>query len=203
MNIDRWIQIALVLATLLAPILGALLVRPPQTLSESTTTKHGRPSAYRLKSWLQSPWTFPPLLIGLSAYSLFSDIRSFDPLTRRAVFDITLDMAGIVWGGVCFFVIHIVRAIGRETDTLFESQRAVTEILRMFVEHLKEQSEEYHTRSLKLLDQIENSAEINRMNTEIIESMNQVMAQVYEEINTVSQRRTLSRTIKNIFGGSD
>jgi hypothetical protein len=109
MTFDRWVQIALIIATLIGPISRPVvkLFRRSNQPKESPDLNQPKTLIRRIGSrlWniLQSPWYVPGFLILANIFSLRLELLSTAPITRHAVFSICESVAGILYGLILMF----------------------------------------------------------------------------------------------------
>jgi hypothetical protein len=143
MKLQDWIQIALVIATVLlaaATVVGPILAA---RISRSDQTSHT--PIWWFKHVVVSPWVFPPLLILYYFVRLVVELHETGPVTRRVVFGIAFYSAGVLWGAVCMVIClmgqllsGILEVQGDTIRSLRDLGRLQAEIDRDILETLKE-----------------------------------------------------------------
>jgi hypothetical protein len=113
-----WIAISAIIVNLIGQIVASRLdwlrsTQPTQTPDKSHSTS--REDRFRL--WFNRLWPWVVALgIALIASSLRDELRSTQPLDRRAVLSIALGVSGIVFGVIVIFHMDLSARIGRLYD---------------------------------------------------------------------------------------
>jgi len=99
-------------------VLAALLLRQisqPKTTPEVTQVKQATKAtnALRRRLWnfVISPWYLPPFCIAVDIILLRREVTSSQPLTRHAVYDISMEAAGILFNLVNMNILLIWRRL--------------------------------------------------------------------------------------------
>ena len=176
MTIENWLTIAVVISTLIAPILGKLV--------DSRASDHPKPTpeanqpknlSHRIGGLIirvvNSPWLIPPFLILLNIYSVLSELRKATPITRWTVYIISTAVAGI-WYGCVLMNLNLAAQSSRSqseinrTQSLFnlkileiittvsETSKAVTEISSLLTDRVAEIEKSRQGRLRKVMAKI-------------------------------------------------
>lgn len=115
MNIDHWLIIAVIISTLIAPIIGvyaAFRINQPKPSPEANQPKN---RSQRIGGWLdrlfQSPWILPPSIALLDIYLLLVEFIKASPVTRRDVFLILFYVISLSLDAIYFFMAVFFRAL--------------------------------------------------------------------------------------------
>jgi len=141
MEIQNWIGIGLIIATVfgalgttIAPTIAALvqyrLAQKAEDAVKRTTLIE------RLSRWLQKPifdWV-PITTVIVSAYMLYRELSSSEPITRASVLNIAVCVATIASNFIFFLVERIINSI-------LEILHSTTSVLQRHVEVTKEMSQ--------------------------------------------------------------
>jgi hypothetical protein len=168
MKIDQWLVLLLILATFFGPVCAALIQnRQPREVE-----------AGWIKRLNRSPWTFPVFLIVVALVSLATDLRDTAPLTRRAIFEIAFDVAGVFWGFFCMICVTFGEILRSVLNTIAALSRGQREITQEIIETLRLMA----TAPSEAIEEIRNT----------IESMSEEI----EEIRQKSEARSLFRLFR-------
>lgn len=140
MAIEHWIGFGIIVATILGALgntIGPSIAALVQHRLAQKTDGEAKPTtiAERLYNWLGLPifdWV-PRIVVVVSAYMLYRELSSSEPLTRASVFTISVYVASIA-GNFIFFL------VGRIIDNILEIQRSTASVLGRHVEVTQELS---------------------------------------------------------------
>lgn len=195
MTTDNWLTIALIItnfiALLIGPVIAAFVMSRISQPKPTPVASQQKNRIQRMGGWLirffQSPWktgcfiVLPSILADI--YLLRGDLRRTAPVTRVIVFQICLEVAGIVYNLLNLGMIFIWQAIGRQADIILTETNTVS----------------------KLLDIVRISNELTKATTDDLYAKIEALAQPHPlEIEPAKPPqgtlRKLLTGIKNLFG---
>ena len=183
MKLQDWIQIAMVIATLLlaaatvaGPMLAVRMSRKDQNTSTPSQRRRERWSRRFFKSpWVQSPWRLPAPLAMTYLFFLFKDLHSTAALTRGAVFDIAINVAGVLW----VYMSVLSAMIGSELLSREDVDRSLWEAVRKILDIQLSMAET----DQRLFNALESTARI-----EAVQDIQNSLTVMKEEIESVKQK---------------
>lgn len=178
MTIENWLVIGVIVATLIAPLLPALVTRLTRE----------KPKAGRRLGWLprflQSPLGLPPAVILINLYLLVSEVRSTAPITRMAIYQISASVAGIFYGLALFLLNTAWQAIRHQWEINLDQAKTdveIMDILKKVIDNLQATAENVHTTAQTI-------------------AIAQETQQLQTEIEKARQKKKLLPRIRGLFG---
>jgi multisubunit Na+/H+ antiporter MnhE subunit len=144
--------------------------------------------------WIKSPWRLPSFLILFFLVQLIFDLRRTAPVTRGVIFDITVDMAGIVWGAVLSVMIVIARELDSQTDVSRKVLNMHLDITKDIVNMLQELNRSQSEISMSILETLKETA-----SREAVKKVLYVMESMNDELEKVKQKTDRRTGIAGLF----
>ena len=195
MPVEQWTKIAdigsmwlLIVATVVLTIVTY------NAHKEKQSTLLPAESRWFNSPWIKSPWRLPSFLILFFLVQLIFDLRRTAPVTRGVIFDITVDMAGIVWGAVLSVMIVIARELDSQTDVSRKVLNMHLDITKDIVNMLQELNRSQSEISMSILETLKETA-----SREAVKKVLYVMESMNDELEKVKQKTERRRGITGLF----
>jgi len=134
MTIENWLMIAVIISTLIAPLLALLMqsrISQPKPAPEPNQPKNLiQRMGGRIIRFLQSPWSLVVSFLGIppSIYALLTAFRETSPVTRASVFLITEGVAGILFSLINASVLLNSQTIRLQTLDIRTQNETISEL---------------------------------------------------------------------------
>jgi hypothetical protein len=195
MPVEQWTKIAdigsmwlLIVATVVLTIVTY------NAHKEKQSTLLPAESRWFNSPWIKSPWRLPSFLILFFLVQLIFDLRRTAPVTRGVIFDITVDMAGIVWGAVLSVMIVIARELDSQTDVSRKVLNMHLDITKDIVNMLQELNRSQSEISMSILETLKETA-----SREAVKKVLYVMESMNDELEKVKQKTDRRTGIAGLF----
>jgi hypothetical protein len=135
MTIDHWLIIAVIISTLIQPVIGAVAtfrISQPKPSPEQNQPKNRiqRIGGCFIRLFT-SPWYVPPFLILVNTFNLLTEFHSHTPITRGTVLQIAFAAGGILYGAVLFLLYAGWQQISRQWEINRIHAATIKEILSL------------------------------------------------------------------------
>ena len=206
MTIGDWVNVAVIVATLALVVSTLGLI-----VSNLVLIRMNRPNLtpetsriQRIWGWFlrfpQSPWQLPPVLILTNLFTLILELRRTAPVTRWAIYQISVAVVGVFYGAVLLLLNIVWQSIRHQWQINAEQSKIDREIIDI----LSRLASDSYTTDVKIVDLVRSLA-IGLHTTAETLALEQKLRQLeteQAEHEKAGQGR-LSRLLKVLLGGID